>query len=58
MSTLLDEESTNFKENKKGRKELLAIGAHPINTKINQTELAAYTMVASTIMNFDEFHIP
>lgn len=55
MEALLAEELTNFQENKKGRKELLAIGAHPMNTKINPTELAAYTMVASTIMNFDEF---
>ena len=55
LTALLTEELTHFQQDRKGAKDLLAIGSHPVNTKINQTELAAYTMVASTIMNFDEF---
>ena len=39
----------------KDAKKLLATGVHPVNPKLPRTEIAAYAMVASTIMNFDEF---
>ena len=33
---------------------LLSQGEHPRNEKLDQSELAAYTMVASLILNLDE----
>ena len=33
----------------------LSAGEYPIDPEINKTALAAHTMVASTIMNFEEF---
>ena len=55
VTALLEEEIVHFQQNKKSAKALLTAGAHPINPKLVRTELAAYAMVASTIMNFDEF---
>ncbi len=55
VTALLEEELVHFQQNKKSAAELLTAGAHPVNPKLVRTELAAYTMVASTIMNFDEF---
>jgi len=55
ITALFEEEVAHFQQNKKSANDLLAIGAHPIHPKMIRTELAAYTMVASTIMNFDAF---
>ena len=55
ITPMLKEELAHFQQNKKNGKELLGTGAHPVNPKLNRTEIAAYAMVASTIMNFDEF---
>lgn len=55
VTALLEEEIVHFQQNKESARELLTAGAHPVNPKLVRTELAAYAMVASTIMNFDEF---
>jgi len=55
ITPLFEEELVHFQQNRQSAKELLATGAHPVNPRLARTELAAYAMVASTIMNFDEF---
>ncbi len=46
---------TDFQKDQKSVRELLNIGETKVNRTLNKTELAAYTMIASTVMNFDEF---
>ena len=55
ITALLEEELVHFQQNRQNAKELLATGSHPVNPKLSRTAIAAYAMVASTIMNFDEF---
>ena len=38
-------------------KSILAAGEYPVDKLLNPVELAASTIVASTVMNFDEFVI-
>ncbi|NID11530.1 DUF1553 domain-containing protein [Fibrivirga algicola] len=54
MQQLYDEELADFKRNPKRAQELLTVGEYPIDKQQNPAELAAWTVVASTIMNFDE----
>ncbi|GAB3029250.1 DUF1553 domain-containing protein [Spirosoma pulveris] len=54
VKQLYAEELTDFKQNPKRAAELLSVGEYPVNKKLNPAELAAWTVVASTIMNFDE----
>ena len=54
MKQLYDEELTDFKKNLKRASELLSVGEYPIDKTLNPAELAAWTVVTSTIMNFDE----
>ncbi len=35
--------------------ELLHVGEHPVNDELDQLTLAANTLIASTVMNYDEF---
>ncbi len=44
---------TLYGENRNKASDLIAIGEFPINKLIDKTELAAYSQVMSTIMNFD-----
>ncbi|MEM1120068.1 MAG: hypothetical protein AAGJ18_06435, partial [Bacteroidota bacterium] len=55
LATLQKESVVDFQKDRKGASELLTIGASPVNRRLNPADLAAYTMVASTVMNFDEF---
>ena len=55
IEKLFKEELNDFQQNRQRVKKLLTIGEHPLNAKLNRIEIATYTMVASTIMNFDEF---
>ena len=55
ITPLFEEEIVHFQQDKQSVDDLLAIGVHPVDSKLSRIELAAYTMVASTIMNFDEF---
>ncbi len=54
MQQLYAEELADFRKNPKQATELLAVGEYPVDKKRNPAELAAWTVVTSTIMNFDE----
>ncbi|MFD2936080.1 DUF1553 domain-containing protein [Spirosoma flavum] len=54
MKQFYTEELADFKRNPKRARELLSVGKYPLDEKLNPSELAAWTVVASTIMNFDE----
>ncbi|WP_375443614.1 DUF1553 domain-containing protein [uncultured Fibrella sp.] len=54
MQQLYTEELADFRKNPKRAQELLTVGEYPVNPKFDTAELAAWTVVASTIMNFDE----
>ena len=55
MQELLQEELRQFEEEKERAQALLAIGEKANDAKLDPAELAAHTIIASTIMNFDEF---
>ena len=54
LKQLYAEELADFKKNPKRAHELLSVGEYPIDKRQNPAELAAWTVVTSTIMNFDE----
>ncbi len=54
LQQLYAEELADFRKNPKRAAELLAVGEYPVDKKRNPVELAAWTVVTSTIMNFDE----
>ncbi len=54
MSQLYQEELADFQTNTARANELLTVGEYPINKQLPPAQLAAWTVVASTIMNFDE----
>ncbi len=54
MQQLYTEELADFIQHPKRAQELLTVGEYPIDRQQNPAELAAWTVVASTIMNFDE----
>ena len=54
IQQLYSEELADFKKNPKRAQELLSVGEYPVDKKLNPAELAAWTVVTSTIMNFDE----
>ncbi len=43
-----------YQGNQEAAKQLIAVGESPANDKLNPSELAAYTMVASLLLNLDE----
>ncbi|GJM28989.1 MAG: endo-inulinase [Cyclobacteriaceae bacterium] len=57
MISLYQEELNAFKHNPKRATELLNVGEYPLDQTLDQTELAAFSILASTLMNFDEFVI-
>ncbi|MFN8348252.1 MAG: DUF1553 domain-containing protein [Spirosomataceae bacterium] len=57
MQQLYAEELADFQKNPKRADELLTVGEYPVDKSLNKSELAAMTIVASTLMNFDEFVI-
>lgn len=54
LNQLYADELADFKKNPKRAQELLSVGEYPVNKTLNPAELAAWTVVASTVMNFDE----
>jgi hypothetical protein len=54
LRDLLNKQVMNFRNDKKAATELLRVGESTIDAKLNQAELAAWTMVASAILNLDE----
>jgi hypothetical protein len=57
MTQLYKEEYQDFLKNPKSADELLKVGEYPVDMSLNKNELAAMAIVASTVMNFDEFVI-
>ena len=55
LQNLYQEELQDFKTNQQRALDLLTTGEAPTDFTLNQSELAAHTILASTIMNFDEF---
>jgi len=45
---------TKYKKDVEAAKKLIAVGESPVDEVMNPTELAAYTMVASLLLNLDE----
>jgi Protein of unknown function (DUF1549)/Protein of unknown function (DUF1553)/Concanavalin A-like lectin/glucanases superfamily/Planctomycete cytochrome C len=54
LRDLLSRQLTNYRGDRKAAIELLRVGESKVDDKIDQTELAAWTMVASAILNLDE----
>jgi len=54
LRELLSRQLINYRKDKKAASELLRVGESKVDDKIDQTELAAWTMVASAILNLDE----
>ena len=57
MVQLYEDERRDFQKNPKRVAELLGVGEYALDKTLPKTELAALTVVASTVMNFDEFVI-
>jgi hypothetical protein len=57
LKQLYAEELADFTKNPKRAASLLTVGEYPSDRTLNPVELAANSVVASTIMNFDEFVI-
>ncbi len=55
LKQFYQEERASFSAEPQKAQELLAVGEHPVDPTLDKTELAAYSMIASTVMNFDEF---
>ena len=45
---------TKYQSDQDAAKKLISVGESPVNEKLNPSELAAYTMVASLLLNLDE----
>lgn len=55
LQQLFTEELAQFQANPTRAQLLLQVGEYPVESQEEPTSIAAYTIVASTIMNFDEF---
>jgi len=54
LSDLFDKQKTRYTAQREEALKLLANGEHPRNEALDAAELAAWTNVASTILNLDE----
>ncbi|MBO0857965.1 MAG: DUF1553 domain-containing protein [Chloracidobacterium sp.] len=54
LRDLLSRQLINYRKDKKAASELTHVGESAVDDKIDQPELAAWTMVASAILNLDE----
>jgi hypothetical protein len=57
LKKLFQEELADFRTNPNRAEAVLRTGEYPVDRNVNRFDLAAATIVASTIMNFDEFVI-
>jgi hypothetical protein len=57
LKELYNEEYSDFRKNPGRVKQILTAGEYPVDKQLNPAQLAAGTIVASTVMNFDEFLI-
>jgi hypothetical protein len=54
LRDLLSRQLINYRKDRKAAGELLHVGESKVDDKLDQSELAAWTMVASAILNLDE----
>jgi hypothetical protein len=54
LTSLAQKQMALYRNNKQGASELVRVGESPVNGKLNSSELAAWTVVASSILNLDE----
>ena len=54
LETGYERRLTRFKREPAAAKKLVAIGDLPLDSKHDVTEIAAYTLVTSTVLNLDE----
>ena len=54
LRELFQQQLTRFQRDKKAASDLLKVGASACDPKLDAIELAAWTLVASTILNLDE----
>ena len=54
LSQILDSEKTHYQAQKPAAEKLLSVGESPRDPKLDTAELAAWTTVASVILNLDE----
>ena len=54
LKNLYNEELASFKSDPDAAEKLLTVGESPRNTKLDQSELAAWSTVASVVLNLDE----
>jgi hypothetical protein len=56
LQDLYQEELNKFQQDKKSAAELLSVGEHERNKKLDISQTAALTVVANIMMNHDEFY--
>jgi hypothetical protein len=54
MARMYGEELADFKAQPQRAKQMLITGEHPVDKTLNANELAACTVVATTLINFEE----
>jgi len=57
LETLYKEELLSFEKNQKNAKELLSVGDFEVPVQYDEVELAALSVVASTLLNMDEAYM-
>ena len=54
LTKVLERQRTRYQNDEKGALKLLSVGESPRDEKIPPGELAAWTMLANTLLNLDE----
>jgi hypothetical protein len=54
LASTLKKYLAQYQKDADAAKQLVSVGESPGNTKFNQSELAAYTMIGSLLLNLDE----
>ena len=54
LRNLLNKQLATYRADRRAAQDLLGVGESPVETGLNQSELAAWTMVLSAILNLDE----
>jgi len=54
LLTLLGKQREDYKADPQAANELLSVGEAPVDAKLDQVDLAAWTVAASTVLNLDE----
>jgi len=54
LQNALRKYQAKYQQDAEAAKKILSVGESPMNGKLNPSEFAAYTMVASLLLNLDE----